>query len=64
METRKILYPGCSLVPEGSEQVPLSRSGGLTCAHRPVPTPVRPALFWQYLGMEHYGTGSARGTVA
>jgi hypothetical protein len=55
--------PGCSSVPvswglwEGPSE---SRSGGLTYAHRCVSTAGRLALSWQwYLGMEHYGTGSA-----
>ena len=58
--------PGCSLVPVSwwlwagpSWARNLSRSGGLTCAHRCVSTPGRPALSWQYLGMEICGTGWA-----
>jgi hypothetical protein len=39
----------------------LSRSGGLTCAHRCFYTPRRPALSQRYLGMEHSGTGSPLG---
>ena len=63
METRRILSQAAPwiLCPEGSGLVPLSRSGGLTCAHRFFCTPRRPALFWQYLGMEHCGAGLALG---
>jgi hypothetical protein len=39
----------------------LSRSGGLTCAHRCVGTPGRPILSWRYLCMQLCGTGSALG---
>ena len=35
----------------------LSKTGGLTCVHRCVSTPGRPALSWQDLGMESSGTG-------
>ena len=63
---RKVPVPGGSLVPmpwrlwEGPSWARnLSRSGGLTCAHRCVSTPGKPALSWWYLGMEHCGTGSA-----
>ena len=67
METGSILSQAAPhfLFPEGSRWVPLSRSGGLTCAHRLVSTPGRPALSWRwYLGMEHCGTGLALGAVA
>ena len=47
------------LCPEGSGQVPLSRSGGLTCACRHVSTPGRPAHSQWCLCMESYSTGSA-----
>jgi hypothetical protein len=50
------------LCPEGSRCVPLSRSGGLTCAHRLVHTCGRPVLSQRCLGIEHCGTGSAPGT--
>ena len=58
--------PGFSWMfcPEGSGQVPLSRSGGLTCTNRLISTPGRPTLGQMYLGMEHCGMGSALGTVA
>ena len=50
METGKILLQAAPwfLCPEGLRQVPLCRSGGLTCAHRHVHTPGRPALSWSY----------------
>ena len=60
--------PGCSLVPVSwwlwagpSWARNLSRSGGLTCAHRCVSTPGRPALSQRNLGLESCGTGSAPG---
>ena len=53
-----------SLCPKGSSQVPLSRSGGLTCANRCVHNPRRQAVSWRYAGMEHCGIGLAPGTVA
>jgi hypothetical protein len=40
----------------------LSRSVGLSCAHRLVSAPGRPALSQWYLDMELCGTGSAPGT--
>ena len=54
-ETRRILFPAVPwfLCPYGSGRVPQSRSGGLTCAHRCVGTPGRPALSWQYLELCH-----------
>ena len=61
--------PGCSLVllswwlwvgPSWARN--LSRSVGLTYAHRCVCTSGRLALFWWYLGMELCDTGSALGT--
>jgi hypothetical protein len=63
VETGRILSQAASrfLCPGGSGQVPWSRSGGPTCAHRCVSTPGRPALSWCYLGMESCGTGSAPG---
>jgi hypothetical protein len=63
-ETGRILSQAAPwfLCPEGSRQIPLSSSGGLTCVHRPVSTPGRPALSRHYLGMEHWATGSALGT--
>jgi hypothetical protein len=61
METGMILFEAASgiLCPKASGKVPLSRSGGLTCAHRHVATLGRPAFSWWNLGMEHCGTGSA-----
>ena len=62
--------PGCSLVPMSwwllGGVCPfwdrnLSRSGGLTYAHRCVSTPGREALSQWYLAMKHCGTGSASG---
>lgn len=46
METGRILpqAPPQFLCHEGSRWVPLSRNGGLNCAHRCVCTPGRPAL--------------------
>jgi hypothetical protein len=49
------------LCPEGSGWVPLSRSSGLTCAHRHVWVSWRSALFLCYLGMVRCGTGIALG---
>ena len=46
---------------EGSRWVPLSSSGGLTCAYRLICTPGRLALSMLFLGMENCGTGSAPG---
>lgn len=40
----------------------LLRSGGLTCAHRHISTPGRPALSWQYLGIDSCATRSTIGT--
>ena len=37
----------------------LSKTVGLTCAHRCVSTPGRPGFSWKDLGMESGGTGSA-----
>jgi hypothetical protein len=61
METGGILFQAALrfLCPEGSGCVPLNISGGLTCAHRLICTPGRPALSRRYLGMECIGTGSA-----
>jgi hypothetical protein len=66
METGRILSQAAPwfLCPEGSRWVSLSRSVGLTCAHGCVCTPRTPALSLWYLGMEHYGTGSALGIIA
>jgi hypothetical protein len=69
---QKDSVPSCSLVPVSwwlwadlSMARNLSRSSGLTCVHRLVSTPGRPALSWRwYLGMEHCGTGLALGAVA
>jgi hypothetical protein len=60
----RILSPAVPwfLCPEGSGRVPLSWRGALTCAHRHISTPGRPALSPQYLGMEHCGIGLALGT--
>ena len=46
----------CGLCSGASEQI-----GGLICAHRFVSTTGRPALCWQYFGMESCDTGSALG---
>ena len=66
-ESRKILSQAalCFLCPEGSGQVPLSRSSSLTCVHRLLSTPGKPAfsLLW-YLSIELGGTRSALSTVA
>ena len=64
-ETGMILFqaPPHFLCAEGSRWVHQSRSGGLTCDHRLVSIPGRPAL-WQYLGMQCCGTGFALGTMA
>jgi hypothetical protein len=61
METGRILLQADFqfLCPDGSRQVPLRRSGGLTCVHRVVYTPGRPAFSLWYLDMDHCGTGSA-----
>jgi hypothetical protein len=58
-ETGRILSQAAPrfLCLEGSGRVPLSRSGGLTCAQRLVSTTGRPALSQQYLHMELCGTG-------
>lgn len=61
METRRIL-PGCSSVHVSWgfwAGLPLSRSGGLTGAHRLAHTSGRPALSQRYLGMECCATVSA-----
>ena len=42
----------------------LGRISDLTCAHRCVGTPGRPAFSQWYLGMEHCGTGSAQVAMA
>ena len=65
-ETGRILSQSAPhfLCPEGSGQVPLRVSDGLTCAHRLVSTPGRPTLSQQYSAMEHCGTGSSPGSVA
>jgi hypothetical protein len=65
-ESRRILYQAVPffLCPDVSWHVPWSISGGLTCAHRLVGTPRRPAFSRWCLGMERYGTGSAPSSVA
>ena len=64
-ETRRILSQAASqfLCPEVSGQVTQRRSGGLTCAHRLMSTPERPALSQWYSDIECHGTGSAPGIV-
>jgi hypothetical protein len=59
---------GCSLVPVSwwlwaglSWARNLTRSGGLTCAHRCASTPGRPVLSQLYFGVDHCGSGSALG---
>jgi hypothetical protein len=57
MKTRRLLSQTAShfLCPECSGWVPLSRSGGLTCAYRYVNIPGRLTLSRCYLDMEPYG---------
>ena len=56
METGRILSQAVPRIPchEGSGLVPLSISGGLTCAHGCFHTPDRPVLSHRYLAMERY----------
>ena len=60
METGSILTQAAPqfLCPESSRWVPLSRSGGLTCAHSLVSTPGKPTLSRRYLRLESCVTGS------
>jgi hypothetical protein len=67
-ENQKFPVPRYSLAPtlwwlckDPSWAKNLNKCGDLTCAHRCVHTPGRPALSRWYLDMEHWGTGSAPG---
>lgn len=56
-ETRRLLSQAAPMIlcPEGSWWISLSSSGGFSCTHRLVDTPVRIAFFLHYSGMDPYG---------